>query len=84
MTELEYEILGIVRPASLPPIDEVEVVDLAGLNINAGSFVTDAAGAPSVRVGGSTAQRIAELWRSRSRCGVTCRPSACASIRPAT
>jgi hypothetical protein len=55
--------MASVNPTSLPAIDEVEIVDLDGLGVGLG-FVTEAAEAPSVRVLGADAQRIAELWQS--------------------
>jgi hypothetical protein len=63
------------NPASLSTIDEVEVVDLCGLAVGPGTFVTQAAGAPAVRLSGADAQRISELWRSlppgeQARCHV--------------
>jgi hypothetical protein len=53
-----------LTPSSLPPVDAVEVVDLAGVAAaGVRDYMDAAADAPSVRVSGTEAQRIAELWR---------------------
>ena len=51
-------------PASLPAIDEIDVVDISGLYVDPGEFVSNSVGAPSVRAAGVDAQQIAELWRT--------------------
>ena len=53
-----------VVPSSLPPIDAVEAVDLAGLDPDRVSeYMAAAVNAPRVAVTGSDAERIACLWR---------------------
>jgi hypothetical protein len=56
--------MGSFVVGSLPPIDEVAVVDLSGLSVHARGFVSQASAAPSFAVSGGVAQRIAALWRS--------------------
>ena len=51
-------------PASLPDISSVEVVSLEGVEADrADQYMDNAAAAPSVRLDGDAAQRIAALWR---------------------
>jgi hypothetical protein len=65
-----------VAPAALSEIDAVEFVDLYGLDVKrVNLFMTVAADAPSVRVVGAAAQRIAQLFRTlpgdmQNRCHV--------------
>jgi hypothetical protein len=54
----------IELPESLPPIDAVEVVDLCGIGIGPRDFVTRAADAPSTKIRGRKARRVAALWRA--------------------
>jgi hypothetical protein len=43
--------------------DEIAVVDLTGLRIDARNFVTDAVNAPTVRVAGNDLNQIIRLWQ---------------------
>jgi hypothetical protein len=53
------------RPDSLPEIDSVELVDLEDVEPQSvAGYMSAATTAPSVRVTGNTAQKIAALWRS--------------------
>ncbi len=54
-------------PSSLPTIDAVEIVDLRGVRVNhrvVDEYMANARAAPTWRLDGSDAQRIATLWRS--------------------
>jgi hypothetical protein len=56
--------LATFAPSSLPPIDAVDVVDLAGVRAKGvDGYMAAAAGARSVRLSGAGAERIAALWR---------------------
>ncbi len=51
-------------PSSLPPIDAVEVVDLAKVRAKKpGEYMAAAGKAKFVRLTGADAERIADLWR---------------------
>lgn len=54
-----------LHPSSLPPIDEVAIFPLRGIEPNRVSeYMHHLAGAPSVRPDGAAAQEIASLWRA--------------------
>lgn len=71
-----YSALATITPSSLPGIDAVEVVSLRGLNPNRVSeYMAVAKDARWVRLVGSEAKRIAEMWRAlpdgeQARCHV--------------
>ena len=59
-----YSALATVTPSSLPPIDAVDVVDLSDVDADrVEEYMDAAANAPSIRVSGAEATRIAALWR---------------------
>src|SRR5688572_11429846 len=68
--------LKTVTPSSLPSVDAVDLVDLSGVYANGvDDYMDAAADAPSVRVSGAEAERIAALWRQlppgeQARCHV--------------
>jgi hypothetical protein len=55
-----------ITPSSLPPVDVVEIADLAGvgIRINDVSHMAAATDARCVQLQGASADRIAELWRN--------------------
>ena len=66
--------LATFTPSSLPPIDAVDVVELTTVDAKrVDAYMNAATGAPSVRVSGVEAERIAAIWRQlpageQSRC----------------
>jgi hypothetical protein len=56
--------MATLTPSSLPRIDAVDVVDLYGISAaGVDRYMTEAVDAPSVRLTGVAAERVAALWR---------------------